>query len=215
MTEHPTDLASFRAALLEGDRRLVRRRRRNRATGGLAVVALVAVLLTTLPFGGGTLNATALAASARQALERPGLVLHSETEIVGPDGRVDQTISRWSLGARSRTISDDGEHRVEQASDGRTVRVRLEPGGRIDTLPGNATLPDPLLEYRRALDRATEAEEVEVDGVPAYRLVMPRQTAYLRRSDRLPIRVELEGGTVQRFRTVEWLAPAGVQLDLK
>ena len=49
--------------------------------------------------------------------------------------------------------------------------MRLEPGGRIDTLPGTA--PDPLLEYRKVLDRATDAEEVTVDGVEAYRFEMP------------------------------------------
>jgi hypothetical protein len=151
----------------------------------------------------------------RRALDRPGLVLHTETEIIAPDGRLDQRISRWTLGARSRTISDDGEHRVEQASDGRSVRVRLEPGGRIDTLPAGSAAPDPLLEYRRVLDRATTAEEVEVDGVPAYRLTMPHQVAYLRKADRLPIKVELEGGVVQRFPTVEWVPEASAQLDLR
>jgi hypothetical protein len=215
MTEHPSDLASFRAALLEGDRRLVRRRRRQRAVGGLAVILIGAVVLAAVPFRGGGLNASALAAEARKALERDGLVLHSETEVVGADGRVDQRISRWSLGSRSRTISDDGEHRVEQASDGTTVRVRLEPGGPIDTLPAGATAPDPLLEYRRALDQATAAEEVVLDGVPAYRLTMPHQVAYLRRSDRLPIRVELEGGVVQRFSTVEYVPPDAARLDLR
>ena len=104
---------------------------------------------------------------------------------------------------------------VEQASDGKVIRVRLRPGGPIDTLPLGAAAPDPLLEYRRRLDRAATAEEVEVDGVPAYRLTMPHQVAYLRKSDRLPIRVELEGGTVQRFRTIEWLPPASVDLDLR
>jgi hypothetical protein len=215
MTKHPRDLANFRAALLAGDRRLVRRRRRQRAVGGLTVLLLVAVLLTTLPFGGGSLDASALASEARRALQRPGLALHSETEIVSPDGRVDQRISRWTLGARSRTISDDGEHRVEQVSDGTTVRVRLEPGGPIDTLPAGAAAPDPLLEYRRVLDRAAAAEEAEIGGVPAYRLTMPHQVAYLRKSDRLPIRVELEGGAVQRFPTVEWLPPQRVHLELK
>ena len=215
MTEHPSDLASFRAALLAGDRRLVRRRRRQRAVAGVAVLLLVTALLTTMPFGSGALDAPALAAEARRALDRPGLVLHSETEIVTPGGRVDQRISRWTLGSRSRTISDDGEHRVEQASDGSTVRVRLKPGGPVNTLPAGSGAPDPLLEYRRVLDRATTAEEIEVDGVSAYRLAMPHQVAYLRKSDRLPIRVELEGGAVQRFRTVEWLPADRVQLELK
>ena len=102
MTEHPTDLASFRAALLEGDRRLVRRRRRQRAGGGSAVSLIAALVLSTLPFGGGALDASALAAEARRALERPGLVLHSETEVVRP-GRA--SVSSGSAAGRSASAA--------------------------------------------------------------------------------------------------------------
>lgn len=207
---NPNDLASFRAALLEGDRRLVRRRR-TRATGGAAaLIAIVALTLIVLPLGG-ALDARALASEARRALDRPELILHSEAEVVLPDGRVDQRISRWSSGDRSRTISVSGGRTVEQASDGRTVRVRLTPGGPIDTLPAGASMPDPLLEYRRLLDRATTASETTVDGVEAYRLEVPNGVAYLRRSDRLPLRVELAGGVVIRYR-VEWLRSAQLEL---
>jgi hypothetical protein len=179
MTEHPKDLASFRTALLAGDGRLVRRRRRTRSAAAMVVLMAIAFVVA-FPLKGGALDAPALAAQAQRALQRPGLVLHSETEVVLPDGRVDQHISRWTLGARSRT--------------------------------------DPLLEYRRVLERATQAEEVEVDGVPAYRLAVAGdvgQIAYFRRSDRLPIRVELEGGTVLRYRTVEWVPADSAQLELR
>ena len=63
------------------------------------------------------------------------------------------------------------------------------------------------------LDRATDAEEVTIDGVEAYRLEMPRQVAYLRRSDRLPLRVEIEGGVTLRYPVVEYVREA--QLDLR
>ncbi len=178
--------------------------------------ALLAVLV--LPLGGGTLDAPALASEAQRALSRDGLVLHSETEVVLPDGTVDQRISRWSRGDLSRTISDDGEHTVEQASDGRSVRVRLQPGGPVDTLPAGSAAPDPLLAYRELLDRAASRGKVEEVG-DTYRLTVPggegrvAQVAYLRRSDRLPVRVELEGGTTLRYRVVEWLPDA--QLDLR
>jgi hypothetical protein len=205
---HPNDLASFRKALLEGDRRLVKRRRTRAAAGALATVLAIVVVATSLP---SSLDATALAAEAREALARPGLILHSETEVVLPDGQVQQRISRWSQGDRSRTISVAGGRTVEQAADGDVVRVRLEPGGRIDTLRGGA--PDPLLEYRKVLDQATDAEEVTLDGVEAYRLEMPRQVAYLRRSDRLPLRVEIEGGVTLRYPVVEYVRQA--QLDLR
>lgn len=199
-----SDLAGFRAALLEGDRRLVRRRRRRAAGGAAAVLATIVLALTFV-----TPNTIDVAAEAREALARPGLVLHSETEVVLPDGTVQQRISRWSRGDRSRTISVAGGRTVEQAADGNVIRVRLEPGGPVDTLRG--TVPDPLLEYREALERATDAEEVTVGGVPAYRLETPRQVAYLRRSDKLPLRVELEGGVTLRYE-VEWLRDA--RLDL-
>ena len=205
---NPNDLASFREALLEGDRRLVRRRRTRAASGAAAAILAIVVLATSLP---SSLDTTALAAEARKALSTPGQILHSETEVVLPDGTVQQRISRWSKGDRSRTISVAGGRTVEQAADGNTIRVRLEPGGPIDTLKG--TVPDPLLEYRKVLDGATDAEEVTIDGVEAYRLEMPRQVAYLRRSDRLPLRVEIEGGVTLRYPVVEYVREA--QLDLR
>ena len=214
---NPHDLASFKAALLEGDRRLVRRRRRRAATGAagnLAAAALAGVF--ALP---STLEAPAVAAEARQALlTHQGLVLHSETEIVLPGGKVHERISRWSLGDRSRPISRDGTHTVESAVDGRMVRVRLRPGGPIDTLTSRVDTPDPLLRYREVLAKATRVEEVRVGGVDAYRLEVPgriRLLAYLRRSDRLPIRVEIEGGATTVYRTVEWLPERQAQLELK
>src|SRR3954470_5373679 len=97
---------------------------------------------------------------------------------------------------------------VEQAIDGKQIRVRLRPGGPIDTLKNTVATPDPLLEYRRILDRATEVAEVELGGVDAYRLTVGGpvpQVAYLRRSDRLPIRVVLKGGVTLDFRVIEWL----------
>ena len=205
---NPNDLASFREALLEGDRRLVRRRRTRVASGAAAAILALVVLATSLP---SALDTTALAAEARKALSTPGLILHSETEVVLPDGTVQQRISRWSKGDRSRTISVAAGRTVEQAADGNTIRVRLEPGGPIDTLKG--TVPDPLLEYRKVLDGATDAEKVTIDGVEAYRLEMPRQVAYLRRSDRLPLLVEIEGGVTLRYPVVEYVREA--QLDLR
>jgi hypothetical protein len=202
---NPNDLASFRDALLEGDRRLVRRRR-TRAVGGVAAAILaIVVLATSLP---SSLDTAALAAEAREAISKPGSILHSETEVVLGDGTVQQRISRWSKGDRSRTISRAGGRTVEQAADGTTIRVRM--GDRIDTLKG--TVPDPLLEYRKVLDGATDAEEVTVDGVEAYRLEMPRQTAYLRKSDRLPIKVEIEGGVTLRYPVVEYVRDAQLEL---
>jgi hypothetical protein len=203
---NPNDLASFRAALLEGDRRLVKRRRRRTAGGVLSIVLAIGVVATSLPR---SLDTTALAAEAREALAKPGLILHSETEVVLEDGQVQQRISRWSQGDRSRTISVAAGRTVEQAADGNTIRVRID--GRIDTLKGGA--PDPLLEYRKVLDQATDAEEVTLDGVAAYRLEMPRQVAYLRRSDRLPLRVEIEGGVTLRYPVVEYVREA--RLDLR
>jgi hypothetical protein len=195
---NPNDLASFRAALLEGDRRLVRRRRTRAAGGAVAVLATALLIFTVLP---NSLDTQALAAEARKALALPG-ILHSKIEIVLPDGQVQQRIERWSMGARSRTISvDEAGRRVEQATDGTDIQVRLEPGGPVTTIPGPPG-PDPLLEYRAVLDRATAVEEVTLDGVEAYRFEVPgaiRQVAYARRSDRLPLRVELEGGVTHRF----------------
>ena len=55
-------------------------------------------------------------------------------------------------------------------------------------------------------------------GVEAYRLEVPgriRQVAYLRRSDRLPLRVEIEGGATTIYRVVEWLPESRAQLELK
>ena len=127
-----------------------------------------------------------------------------------------QRIERWSMGARSRTISvDEAGRRVEQASDG--TDIHGPPGARraVTTIPGPPG-PDPLLEYRAVLDRATAVEEVTIDGVDAYRFEVPgsiRQVAYARRSDRLPLRVELEGGVTQRF-TVEWLPADPALLEL-
>ena len=203
---NPNDLASFRDALLEGDRRLVRRRRTRAASGVAAVILAIAVVATALP---SSLDTAALAAEAREAINQPGLILHSETEVVLPDGTVQQRISRWSRGDRSRTISRADGRTVEQAADGNTIRVRM--GDRIDTLKG--TSPDPLLEYRKVLDGATDAQEVTIDGVEAYRLEMPRQVAYLRKSDRLPIKVEIEGGATLRYPVVEYVRDA--QLDLR
>jgi hypothetical protein len=151
-------------------------------------------------------------------LTHEGLVLHSETEIVLPGGRVHERISRWSLGDRSRTISRDGTHTVESAMDGRTIRVRLRPGGPIDTLTTRVGTPDPLLRYRAVLAKATRVEEVQAGGVEAYRLEVPgriRQVAYLRRSDRLPLRVEIEGGATTIYRVVEWLPESRARLELK
>ena len=149
---NPHDLASFKAALLEGDRRLVRRRRRRAATGAAGVIAAAVIaLVIALP---SPLEAPAVAAEARKALlSHQGLVLHSEAEIVLPGGKVQERISRWALGDRSRTISDDGKHVVESALDGKTIRVRLEPGGPIGTLPNRVETPDPLLAYRASSRR--------------------------------------------------------------
>jgi hypothetical protein len=195
---NPHDLASFRAELLKGDRRLVRRRR-TRAAGGVAALVAIALLgVSAIP---NSLDAQALADEARKALAQPG-ILHSKIEIVLPDGRVQQRIERWSMGSRSRSISvDDAGRRVEQATDGTAIQVRLEPGGPVTTIPGPPG-PDPLLEYRKVLDRATAVEEGTIGGVEAYRFEVPgpiRQVAYARRSDRLPLRVELEGGVTHRI----------------
>jgi hypothetical protein len=215
---NPHDLPSFKAALLEGDRRLVRKRRTRALTGAAGVLAAAAIaLVIALPST--PLEAPAVAAEAERALvSHQGLVLHSEAEITTPGGKLHQTISRWSLGDRSRTISDDGTHVVESALDGEKLTVRLEPGGPIETLPNSAGTPDPLLAYRKVLDNASEVEEVTLDGVEAYRLEVPgrtRQVAYLRRSDRRPLRVELEGGATTIYRVVEWLPERRAQLELK
>ena len=215
---NPHDLASFKTALLEGDRRLVRRRRRRRAAVGAAgtLAAAVLALVIALP---SSLEAPAVAAEARKALlSHQGLVLHSEAEIVLPGGHAHQTISRWALGDRSRTISDDGTHVVESALDGKRLQVRLEPGGPIETVPNSVDSPDPLLAYRDVLAKASRVEEVTIGGVDAYRLEVPgriRQVAYLRRSDRLPLRVEIAGGATTIYRVVEWLPERRAQLELK
>jgi hypothetical protein len=209
---NPHDLESFRAALLKGDRRLVRRRRTRAAGAVAAIAAAVVFVVVMLP---GSLDTQALAAEAKRALTQPG-ILHSQIEIVLPNGRVQQRIERWSMGARSRTISvDEAGRRVEQATDGTDIQVRLEPGGPVTTIPGPPG-PDPLLEYRKVLERATTVEEVTIDGVEAYRFEVPgeiRQVAFARRSDRLPLRVELEGGVTQRF-SVEWLPADPALLEL-
>jgi hypothetical protein len=210
---NPHDLESFRAALLKGDRRLVRRRRTRAAGAVSAVAAAVLLVVLMLP---GSLDTQALAAEARKALTQPG-ILHSKTDVVLPDGRVQQRIERWSMGPRSRTISvDQTGRRVEQATDGTDIQVRLEPGGPVTTIPGPPE-PDPLLSYRAVLDRATAVEEVTLDGVEAYRFTVPgaiQQVAYARRSDRLPLRVELEGGVTQRF-SAEWLPADPALLELR
>jgi hypothetical protein len=215
---NPHDLASFKVALLEGDRRLVRRRRRRRAataTAGLLAAAVLAVVVTPPS----SLEAPAVAAEARKALlSHQGLVLHSEAEIVAPGGKIRQTVSRWSLGDRSRTISDDGTHVVESALDGKRLRVRLEPGGPIEAVPNTVQTPDPLLAYRDVLAKAERVAEVEIGGVDAYRLEVPgriHQVAYLRRSDRLPLRVEIAGGATTVYRVVEWLPESRAQLELR
>ena len=43
---------------------------------------------------------------------------------------------------------------------------------------------------------------------------MPHQVAYLRRSDRLPMRVELEGGATMRYRSSSGCR-GEAQLDLR
>ena len=43
-------------------------------------------------------------------------------------------------------------------------------------------------------------------------LEMPRQVAYLRRSDRLPLRVEIEGGVTLRYPVVEYVRDARLEL---
>jgi hypothetical protein len=214
---NPHDLESFKTALLEGDRRLVRRRRRRAATGAAGVLAAAAIaLVIALP---SSLQASAVAAEAEKALlSHQGLVLHSEAEVIAPGGKLHQTISRWSLGDRSRSISDDGTHVVESALDGKKLTVRLEPGGPIETVPNAVDTPDPLLEYRKVLERASAVEEVTLDGVEAYKLDVPgriRRTAYLRRSDRLPLRVEIEGGATTIYRVVEWLPERRARLEIK
>jgi hypothetical protein len=98
---------------------------------------------------------------------------------------------------------------VEQAADGKRVLVRM--GDRVDTIP-SASLPDPLLRYRDLLARAARGNvtSARVDGVDSYRLDVPadsthvHQIAYLRKSDKLPVRVELPGGVVIRY-TVDWV----------
>jgi hypothetical protein len=215
---NPHDLESFKTALLEGDRRLVRRRRRRAATGAAGVLA-AAILALVIALPSTPLEAPAIAAEAEQALlSHQGLVLHSEAEIVLPGGKLHQTISRWSLGDRSRSLSDDGTHVVESALDGKELRVRLEPGGPIETVPNSIETPDPLLVYREVLEKASEVEEVTLDGVEAFRLEVPgriRQIAYLRRSDRLPLKVEIEGGATTIYRVVEWLPESRAQLEIK
>ncbi len=96
--------------------------------------------------------------------------------------------------------------------------MRLEPGGPIDTLSNRVETPDPLLAYREVLAKASRVEEVSLGGVEAYRLEVPgriRQIAYLRRSDRLPLRVEIQGGATTIYRVVEWLPESRAQLELK
>ena len=47
-----------------------------------------------------------------------------------------------------------------------------------------------------------------MEASDVYRLEVPgriRQVAYLRRSNRLPLRVEIEGGAMTIYRLVEWL----------
>jgi hypothetical protein len=203
MTEHPRDLAEFRAALIRGDRRMRRRRRAGAVVAACAVAAVIAVALPT----GGTLDASALASEARAALKRPG-ILHSETVITGPGST--QRISRWSQGERSHSISRAEGRVVEQVADGKRVLVRMD--GRVTSIP-SASLPDPLLRYRDLLARAARGHvsSTRVDGVDVYRLDVPadsthvHQIAYLRRSDKLPVRVELPGGVVVRY-TIDWVS---------
>ena len=103
--------------------------------------------------------------------------------------------TRFGIGAGSyRTISTE-PHDIQDGSAWRADRHA----------PGRRAAPTRCSSTGGCSIGPTTAEEVEVDGVPAYRLAMPHQVAYLRRSDRLPLRVELEGGTVQRYRAVEWL----------
>ena len=131
---------------------------------------------------------------------------------------MDQRISRWTLGDRSRTISDDGEQRVEQAIDGGTVRVRLEPGGRIDTLPAGIDDARPAARVPGGAGEASRVEEVELDGVDAYRLEVP-----CRPPGGVPAQVRsaaAAGGARGRrrrcsYRVVEWLPESRAQLELQ
>jgi hypothetical protein len=210
MTERPEALAEFRTALLAGDRRL---RRRRRVQAASAAAAVLLALVVALPLLGGGLDAQAVAAQARRALDRAG-ILHTVT-VAG-----DQRIERWSLGDRSHAISTvGGKPGAEQATAGGRTRVRLRPGGPIDEIPAGAgpTPDDALLRYRELLGHVTGATEVEVEGVPAYRLEVGGpipQVAYLRRDDHLPIRVEFAGGGGVRFPVIEWVPADDALLEL-
>ena len=134
---------------------------------------------------------------ARRA-DRPGLVLHSETEIVLPGGRVPRS---GSAAGRSASAAGRSRRRPQSRAGGRRhgrIRVRLEPGGPIDTLSGGVDAPDPLLAYREVLARGDGrgGRGRRRRGLPARKSPgsRSRQVAYLRRSDRLPLRVEIEGG---------------------
>ena len=96
--------------------------------------------------------------------------------------------------------------------------MRLEPGGPIDSSRTGSRRPIRCCAYRAVLAKASRVEEVSLGGVEAYRLEVPgriRQIAYLRRSDRLPLRVEIEGGATTIYRVVEWLPESRAQLELK
>jgi hypothetical protein len=210
MPEHPHDLTSFRDALLEGDRRH-RARRRTQVAGAIAAVLLA--LVVALPLLGGGVDAQAVAAQARRALDRAG-ILHTVT-VVG-----DQRIERWSIGDRSHAVTYVGGKltAAQSTANGRT-RVRLAGRDDVTEIPaGTAPTPDDmLLRFRSQLGEASEVTEVDEDGVPALRLVLDGpipQVAYLRRDDRLPIRIELEGGAVVRFAVIEWVPEDGALLDL-
>jgi hypothetical protein len=204
--DHPRDLSAFREALLEGDRRLTRRRARRRAVAATAAV-LVAAIALPLTLASGPLDAAALASQAREALRREG-VMHVTVEAG------DQRIERWSEGERIHTHTNGGGRaRAEQVSGPDGSRVRFAPDWRLRTVPGGGPTPadDPVARYRALLDRAGagDVEEVAVGGVPAYRVTVPArgealpQVVDLRRSDKLPIAARF-GTTTVRFRDIAW-----------
>jgi hypothetical protein len=210
MPEHPRDLTSFRDALLEGDRR---HRRRRRAQAGGAIVAVLLAVVVALPLMGGGLDAQAVAAQARRALDRAG-ILHTVT-VAG-----DQRIERWSIGDRSHAVTYvDGKLTAAQSTANGRTRVRFAGSPAVQEIPAGTgpTPDDALLRLRAQLGEASAVTEVDEGGVPALRLVLDGpipQVAYLRRDDHLPIRVELEGGGEVRFPVIEWVPEDDALLEL-
>jgi hypothetical protein len=182
-----SSIPEFRDELLRSARARDRRRRRAAAGGALAVLVALAVVLPQL---GGGLDAQAVAAEARRALQLPG-VLHSVTTIE------EQRIERWSSGGRTHTITYRGAEPIAEAvSDGKTTRVRMPPSWEAREIPGGAE--DPLLAYRALLDRPHHAERdgdllrLELGGTPS-------QVVFIDEDTHLPVRIELEGGAVMTF----------------